>query len=218
MITGDKPIAVSNISLQTLPAEQSLTKTIVRVTDIKPTHDSVMARDVNQAQNKLQEREVQRLLDDASETIIKISEGSSSAISRHSQVSSILSHNSNTISSHLRKSFEIRDHEQERWIALGEARDKILDGGNPAEVIKEYNIDSSTAEGQKILREFAWEFSSKKEQISSIIHLFCIDKSYPEGQKVLFEIALRTADEYDSHISEFIQNYGIDPTKSGRAK
>ena len=215
MITGDKPAAVPNASLQTLPAEQSLTKTAVRVTEIKPAYDAVNEKDINEGQNKLQEREVQRLPVDASETINKISQRSSTAISRHSQVSSTHVLHSNTIPSHLKKTLEIRDVEQERWIALGEARDKIMEECNPSDIIKAYAIDPSTAEGQKILREFVLEYARKNhyKRISQNIHLFCIDKESPEGQNVLFEIALRVADEYDSHISECIQNYGIDPTK-----
>ena len=127
MITGDKHITVSNASLQTLPGEQCLPKTVVRVAEIKPAYDPVNERDTN-GYNNLQKKEVQRLSAHASDTINKISHGSSSVIIKSSQESTAHTLCTNPISSHLDKTLELRDEEQEHWIALRVAKDKIYGG------------------------------------------------------------------------------------------
>ena len=166
MIYSDKSIVAGTGSLQAMPTEYSVTKTMGLIPDIKPIINYVQDIRVNEGQDIAAPRKVELLGVNTSEAITKITGGASSVLLKgpHASLTPI-AHHATTVPFDLRKSLESIDLEQERWIALGEARDKILEGCNPTEVIKEYAIDPSTTEGQKILREFAWEFASKDARI-----------------------------------------------------
>ena len=198
-------------------------KSLSIMSEVKPIFEDIKATFVNPNSQDITARTVERLDAMTSAKSTKISEETHPVLFRERNDTSTDAsiHPIQSVQDH-RKYAKSIDWEQERCIAIGKLmdRDKSIGASDISYLMKEYAIDSSTDEGQKILREFAKVYARRHiNWMPKIIHLFCIDITSKEGQKVLFEIALRAASESFSDLSENILNFGIDSsTLEGQRK